>query len=123
MDSLVLCKFVRGVFQDFYTETAKILSTVTGWEMTSAELKRVGQRVVNARKCLNQREGWTRAEDTLPDRLLGTGPDTPDSTQLTKPRLEAMIAAYYSARGWDGAGRVAAELREALSLGGPEFGA
>ena len=31
--------------------------------------------MVNARKCLNQREGWTRAEDTLPARFLSDGPE------------------------------------------------
>ncbi|MFO0951033.1 MAG: aldehyde ferredoxin oxidoreductase C-terminal domain-containing protein [Isosphaeraceae bacterium] len=34
------------------------------------ELKCVARRVVNLRKALNIREGWTRAEDTLPQRLL-----------------------------------------------------
>ena len=42
-----------------------MLAAVTGWDVTADELRTVARRVVNARKCLNQREGWTTAEDTL----------------------------------------------------------
>jgi aldehyde:ferredoxin oxidoreductase len=67
------------------------------------------RRVVNARKCVNEREGWTRAEDTLPTRFLtGDG--------LSRDRLETMIAAYYQARGWTTAGNVPEDVREALGL-------
>ena len=72
MDSLILCKFLRGVFRDFYEEAAELLAAVTGWPITANELHTVARRVVKARKCLNEREGWTRSEDTLPPRLLRT---------------------------------------------------
>ncbi len=73
MDSLILCKFLRGVFRDFYAESAEMLVAVTGWPVTSPGAKTLAHAVVNARKCLNQREGWTRREDTLPARLLEPG--------------------------------------------------
>ena len=31
MDSMILCKFLRGVFDDPFTEWAALLSSVTGW--------------------------------------------------------------------------------------------
>src|SRR5688572_28328394 len=34
MDSLILCKFLRGVFADFYGEAADMLQKVTGWDVT-----------------------------------------------------------------------------------------
>jgi len=37
MDSLILCKFLRGVFTDFQVETAGMLHAVTGWDVTAAE--------------------------------------------------------------------------------------
>src|SRR5262249_23074618 len=124
MDSLILCKFLRGVFRDFYAEAADMLAAVTGWPMTAGELETVAQRVVNARKCLNQREGWTRAEDTLPPRLLepeesATGAGSP---RLSRARLDIMIAAYYRERGWDADGRVPSNLRRDLGLSEPAFG-
>jgi aldehyde:ferredoxin oxidoreductase len=120
IDSLILCKFLRGVFTDLYAESAELLRAVTGWDIDANELRATARRIVNARKCLNQREGWTSAEDTLPARFLS---DETESPSLSRVRLEAMIAAYYRARGWDGAGIVPIELRRELSLDGPDFGA
>jgi aldehyde:ferredoxin oxidoreductase len=49
MDSLILCKFLRGVFSDFYAESAALLRAVTGWRVTADELLTTARRVVNAR--------------------------------------------------------------------------
>jgi aldehyde:ferredoxin oxidoreductase len=114
MDSLILCKFVRGVFQDFYAETASMLRAVTGWDVSAVELRGVAVRVVEARKALNQREGWTRAEDTLPARMFDQAPAQPTSRPvLTRERLESLIAAYYAQRGWSADGRVIPLCEEA----------
>ncbi len=122
MDSLILCKFLRGVFTDLYAESAAMLGAVTGWDVTPDELRDVAGRIVNARKCVNQREGWTRAEDTLPPRLLADEPIAGNRNSLTRARLDALISAYYHARGWTAAGRVPQELRFALGLYDPAFG-
>ena len=74
MDSLILCKFLRGVFSDFYSEAAEMLGAVTGWPFTAVELRTTATRIVNARKCFNQREGWTAEEDTLPSRFFAESP-------------------------------------------------
>jgi aldehyde:ferredoxin oxidoreductase len=102
IDSLILCKFLRGVFADIWAESAELLAKVTGWDVTADELRAVARRVVAARKLFNIREGWTPAEDTLPKRFLTTAlPDgaAPGAT-LTEECLRAMIAAYNTARGW-----------------------
>src|SRR5213075_137038 len=39
MDSLILCKFLRGVFEDKLAEMAGMLELVTGWEVTADELR------------------------------------------------------------------------------------
>ena len=119
IDSLILCKFLRGVFHDLYAESAELLRAVIGWDVDADELRTTARRVVNARKCLNQREGWTRDEDTLPPRFLSEESDGPS---LSKARLETMIAAYYEGRGWDESGRVPSTLRAELSLDAPWFG-
>ncbi len=122
MDSLILCKFLRGVFSDFYHEAAEMVGAVTGWSMTGHELETIGKRVVSARKCLNEREGWTRAEDTLPPRLLTEHDSLPGAPGLSRRRLDTMIEAYYRERGWNDEGRVTAELRVALGLDDPALG-
>jgi aldehyde:ferredoxin oxidoreductase len=123
IDSLILCKFLRGVFADLYVESAEMLRVVTGWDVSADELRTVARRVVNARKCLNEREGWTSTEDTLPARLLSDVPRSVGEPFLPRDRLDAMIAAYYRERGWDEQGRVPYELRRQLGLAAEEFGA
>ena len=54
-----------------------MLTAVTGWLITADELKVIARRVVNARKCLNEREGWTCGEDTLPAGLLAPSESLP----------------------------------------------
>jgi aldehyde:ferredoxin oxidoreductase len=118
MDSLILCKFLRGVFTDLFAEGADLLRWVTGWDVTAEELRETARRIVTAKKLYNIREGWTAEEDTLPKRFLSEGlPNgaAPDAT-LPRERLQEMIQAYYAARGWDGVGNVPPEQVEALHL-------
>jgi aldehyde:ferredoxin oxidoreductase len=89
MDSMILCKFLRGVFRDFGREGAALLRLVTGFDV---DLLAAGARVCDLRKAFNVACGWRRDEDTLPERLL--------AGKLTRERLDAMIVRYYSARGW-----------------------
>jgi aldehyde:ferredoxin oxidoreductase len=119
MDSLILCKFLRGVFTDFHSEAASLLQCVTGWDVTADELRTTAQRIVNAKKLYNIREGWSAAEDTLPRRFLSEGLPVGASAEAVLPRerLHAMIAAYYAVRGWDAAGHVPRALVEQLQLG------
>jgi aldehyde:ferredoxin oxidoreductase len=118
MDSLILCKFLRGVFTDLYEESAGLLRAVTGWDVTAAELHTSARRIVTAKKLYNIREGWTAQEDTLPPRFLTEGLPVGDGKQATLPRerLQAMIQAYYRARGWCTQGLVPPEMIRALDL-------
>ncbi|HEV3378681.1 MAG TPA: aldehyde ferredoxin oxidoreductase family protein, partial [Thermoleophilaceae bacterium] len=75
MDSLILCKFLRGVFTEPFDEWAALLRPVTGWDVTADELRATARRVVTLKKLYNLREGWTPAEDTLPPRFLRQGLD------------------------------------------------
>jgi aldehyde:ferredoxin oxidoreductase len=107
MDSLILCKFLRGVFTDPFAEWAALLSAVTGWDTGGAELRLTARRIVLAKRVFNIREGWRPADDWLPERLLaeplrlGSG----RVATLTPERLRGMIDGYYAARGLDGQGR------------------
>jgi aldehyde:ferredoxin oxidoreductase len=118
LDSLILCKFVRGCFDDFYAEAATLLHYVTGWDVTGDELRRAGERITNLKKDFNLREGWRPEDDTLPPRLLEealpTGPAA--GVGLTRDELKMMIDAYYAARGWTADGRIPREKRQELGL-------
>jgi aldehyde:ferredoxin oxidoreductase len=98
IDSLILCKFLRGIFPDLWSESARLLRLVTGWDYTAAELREVSRRIVTARKTFNIREGWTPNDDTLPKRFLTA--KLPGGESLTAEQLRDMIRAYNTARGW-----------------------
>lgn len=117
LDSLVVCKFLRGVFGDLMEESARMLAAVTGWQVDASEVRRLGERVVTARKLVNVREGWTRDEDTLPARLLEEPQDGGGTRfRLSRDELDRMIAAYYRAHGWTERGDVPYERVLGLGL-------
>jgi aldehyde:ferredoxin oxidoreductase len=100
MDSLILCKFLRRVFEDFYTESAGMLRAVTGWDVTPDEFRDTARRIVATKRQVNVLAGWTPAEDTLPERFLNTPlPNDPEAV-LTRERLQELVAEYHRQRGW-----------------------
>jgi aldehyde:ferredoxin oxidoreductase len=100
MDSLILCKFLRGVFADFYAEAADMLQKVTGWDVTADELRETAQRIVATKRQVNVLAGWTPSEDTLPERFLSTPLPSDPSASLTHDRLQELVAEYHRQRGW-----------------------
>ena len=100
MDSLILCKFLRGVFADFYAESADMLRKVTGWDVTAGELRETARRIVAAKREVNVLGGWTPEEDTLPQRFLNTPLPGDPSAALTGVCLQELVAEYHRQRGW-----------------------
>jgi aldehyde:ferredoxin oxidoreductase len=100
MDSLILCKFLRGVFEDFYSDAADMLRLVTGWDVTANELRETAVRIVRAKREFNLLAGWTLAEDVLPDRFL-KGPIVGDpAAALSREQLSSLVSEYHRQRGW-----------------------
>lgn len=113
IDSLVICKFTNmGVAEEYF---ARALSAVTGVKYATGDLIRVGERVWNLERLYNLREGFTRADDTLPPRLLQEAiPDGPSKGWVN--HLEPMLKEYYRARGWDENGVPSRAKLEELGL-------
>ena len=103
LDSLIVCKFLRKCFTDFYAEAADLLSKVTGWPCSSTELRHIGERIHTLKKLFNVREGWQPQDDWLPQRLLSESLPTgvAQGVGLTAAELREMIQGYYQAREWD----------------------
>jgi aldehyde:ferredoxin oxidoreductase len=103
LDSLIVCKFLRKCFTDFYGEAAELLGEVTGWSCTGAELRSAGERIHTMKKVFNIRERWRPEDDWLPERLLseplpaGAG----EAVGLSPAELREMLRGYYEARQWD----------------------
>ncbi len=118
LDSMIWCKFLRKAFGDFWAESAQAYEWVTGRAASPEGLRLAGERICTLKKLFNVREGWTRADDTLPPRVLeeplssGVGA----GVALTSVELDAMIASYYEARGWTPTGMVPADRIAVLGL-------
>ncbi len=109
MDSLILCKFLRGVFEDRFAAMGEMLRLVTGVEHSVSDLRETAGRIVNAKKLFNIRQGWKPEEDCLPERFMSdslpneaTGPSV-----LNRSKLATLIAQYNFARGWTEEGWIA----------------
>jgi aldehyde:ferredoxin oxidoreductase len=95
------------------------LSAVTGWDVDAEELEATARRIVLAKRAFNAREGWTRADDGLPERFLSEPLEVSSgrSAALTREQLDGMIEAYYAARGLDVCGIPRPDQIEDLRLG------
>jgi len=100
MDSLIICKFLRGVFEDFHSETAEMLHYVTGWDITANELRETARRIIAAKRQFNVLAGWTPTEDTLPERFLNTPLSSDPEAALSRQSLDGLVAEYHRQRGW-----------------------
>ena len=118
LDSLAICKFLRRCFADLYAEGSELYRLATGLDFSADDLRRVGERVTNLKKSFNIREGWTRADDWLPPRLLQEALPTGVAAgqRLTPAELTLMIDSYYAARGWTTEGLIPEEKLAQLGL-------
>lgn len=118
LDSLIWCKFLRKAFHDLYAESAAIYERVTGWPTTADDLTQAGERINNLKKLFNIREGWTRADDTLPPRVLDETLPTgvAQGVGLSRGDLDMMVESYYRARGWTDDGMIPESKLHELGL-------
>lgn len=83
--------------------TADLMDAVTGLSYSPDEVVKVGERINNLARMFNVREGFTREDDTLPERVLTEPLKTGESKGhlITKDDLKEMLDEYYTVRGWD----------------------
>ena len=97
-DSLGCCKFMGMALMA--EDIVPIIAGATGWDFDESELRQSGERIFNLARAFNVREGCTRADDTLPKRLLEEPlSDGPAQGQVVD--LAPLLDAYYEFRGWD----------------------
>ncbi len=111
-----------AIFCDFWAlsteRMAEILSLILEREVTAEELTTIGDRVYCLARLFNEREGFTRKDDGLPERIhkdeLTTG--ATKGKLLPKDEYDKMLSEYYKIRGWDEDGKVTADKKAALNL-------
>jgi len=119
IDSLIVCKFSRGVYYKEYEDLSRYYTLATGIAMTSEELRRAGERINNLGRLFNLREGLSRKDDHLPPKVMST--PIPDDTvskgsYITQKELDFMLDDYYAHRGWTNEGVPTLEKLKELGL-------
>jgi aldehyde:ferredoxin oxidoreductase len=117
-DALGVCKFSRGYF--FAEGFIDVIKAVTGAELTEKELLQTGERINNLKQLFNLREGMTREDYVLPERITSVPiPEGESKGHLvTIDEMNKMLEDYFSVRGW---GSNAMPSREKLSELGIEL--
>jgi len=117
IDSLILCKFLRKLFTDPIEETLPFLEALCGWSIPLDQARLTARRIVESRRLVNRRLGWTPAEDTLPPRLFDP-PALPQSPFLDFDSFHRMVRRYHQQRGLDATGELTPPTRALLGLEG-----
>ncbi len=104
-DCAPMCGFLldMAVPATAYQNTAALMEAITGISLTIEEVEEIGERVNHLAKAFNMREGFSRADDTLPERLM-TEPLKAGGSKgqmISREDLDKMLDEYYQAQGWD----------------------
>ena len=116
-DSLIACTFGNtGLDSAMY---AKLLLAATGIKdfEDAANLLKIGERIVCIERCFNVREGFSRKDDALPERMRSeplrqAGP----ATGQTVGNLEHLLDEYYQSLGYSPEGIPTIKRLQALDL-------
>ncbi len=97
-NSLIMC-----FFNAFSPETEKdFLNAVTGWNTSTWELMKLGERITNMARVFNIREGLTKDDDWLPERFFQpTTSGALSNTAINIDKFENARSIYYKMMGWD----------------------
>ncbi len=113
IDSAGMCLFTS--FALGAPDYAALLTAVTGFEYTPEEALKAGERIWNLERLFNLKAGFTKADDTLPKRLLEEPmPDGPNKGQVA--HIDKLLPEYYKVRGWDENGVPTEEKKKELGL-------
>ncbi|MCD6380859.1 MAG: aldehyde ferredoxin oxidoreductase family protein, partial [Candidatus Odinarchaeota archaeon] len=97
VNSTVNCLFTT--FALGVDDYAKLLSAVTGWDLTGDDLMKIGERIYNLERLIINKYGFDSKDDVLPKRLLKEKmPEGPSKGHVVE--LDVMLKEYYKLRGW-----------------------
>ena len=112
-DSSGLCIFTTFAWS--LPDLAPQLQTACDDAYTTEELEKIGERIWNMEREFNNAAGFTKADDTLPKRLLTEAAQTGPGKGVVS-KLPEMLPKYYAVRGWDSEGRPTAQTKQRLGL-------
>jgi aldehyde:ferredoxin oxidoreductase len=105
LDCLGACKFVfiphnAGVLSP--QQLVEMVNASTGWETSLWSLMKASERALTLTRSFNVREGFTAADDSLPERLyegIEFGPST--GARIDREQFKTALRLYYQMMGWN----------------------
>lgn len=113
-DSTGICLFV-GAAGGPLESLVPCSAAATGIDYTLEDFVKIGERTWNLERLFNLKAGLTKADDSLPKRLLREAHKEGPSAGVTV-QLDQMLPIYYKERGWDEEGVPTAEKLAELGL-------
>jgi aldehyde:ferredoxin oxidoreductase len=120
LQSACLCNFVFGGSWQLYgpEDLLNVMRSVTGWDLNMDEMMALGERRQIMLRAFNVREGFTRADDSLPKKMLKPlQGGRSDGIALTQAEFEGGLDEFYRLSGWDEQGTPTRERLEKLGVG------
>jgi aldehyde:ferredoxin oxidoreductase len=97
-NALGLCMFIPWTTE----QKVELVRAITGWDTNVLELLKTAERTVTMMRAFNMKAGWTRADDTLPERM--SEPHVSGSVNevpVEEEELQTAVTQFYSMMGWD----------------------
>ncbi len=100
-------------------EVVDSVNAATNWDIKLDELLMIGERATNMARVFNAREGFTRKDDTLPERLFNPLENGAlEGESFPRDEFESALTVLYGLKGWQPeTGIPTRERLESLSLG------
>ena len=122
-DSLGTCKFQTvflAVHAPKWDEFSKLIYLVSGIQYTTSQLMEIGERIYTIERMFNNREGFSRKDDALPERYFKEatpiGLPRVRDRKINKEKFEKMLDEYYTLHGWDDKGVPTIETIQKLGI-------
>ncbi|MFX0058236.1 MAG: aldehyde ferredoxin oxidoreductase family protein [Candidatus Hodarchaeota archaeon] len=112
-NSLLVCFFSPYTMN----QENELLKAVTGWDVSTWELMKFGERISTLARIFNTQHGFTKKDDCLPERFFE--PQTSgalDKTSIDSEKFEKAIAFYYKMMGWNREGLPSKRKLEELDI-------
>lgn len=122
-DSLGTCKFQTvflAVHAPKWEEYSKLIYLVSGMRYSTPQLMEIGERIYTIERMFNNREGFSRKDDTLPERYFEEatplGLPRVKGLKIDREKFEKMLDDYYALHGWDNNGVPTNEILQKLGI-------
>jgi len=113
--SATMCEFLAASLE----LSAKLLNAACETDYTEDTMKTVGKRIWTLTRLFNNREGFSRKDDSVPPRVfLDPLPEgNAKGKVISEPEFEKALTEYYRLWGWDDQGIPTKATLEELGLG------